>query len=256
MKYKGLFIVKYIRICTVLMLMFELSSCVDSKLRVEIEKINASCPVSMGNFVEMTSVSYDDDEIVLLFTIDEKVYQLEKFVMNSDEMKATLLTSMRYVQKEFLELMVNEDLDFCFALKGKTSGKEVYVKLSTNELEKELDKPLTTNEDLLKTSILSTNSQVPIDIGNGLILTEVIDNGENVVYMYKVASKAQLKSIERDIDNVKNRQKRLFDQGDEVERFLLQLITESGKGIVYTYYWDASEETVNVMFTNDELLNI
>ena len=257
MKNRIICVSKYIRICTVLVLMFVLSSCMDSKLRLEIEKINAECPISLGTYVEMTGVSYNDDEIVFLFTIDDKVYKLDKLVMNPEEIKVPLLTSMRQDEtKGLLELMVKEDLGLCYSFKEKISGKEVSVQLSTNELKEELDKPLATNEEILKTAIMSTNKQVPVDTGTGLILTEVFDSGENVVYMYNVTSKEQFKLIERDIDNVKDRQKRLFKTGEELERIILQIITEAGRGIVYTYYWEGSEGTVNVMFTNDELREI
>ncbi len=231
--------------------------CVENKLKAAVEEGNKSCPISLGLTGELTSISYQDDTVQMLYTMDEQFMDIDSYASNPEDMKTTFMSGMRDEEsKKLLKLLTEADADFTVVYKGKVSGKEASFKISSNELKKELDKPLATNDEKLKLAINETNKQLPIDLGTGIVITELVDKGDVVVYMAKVADKEQFRLLSSNTENTKNSQKIMFKMMASAEKIFFKLIVDAGKDLGYLYYTDGTDETFEIVHTNSELREI
>lgn len=148
-------------------------SCVENKLKAAVEESNKSCPISLGISGELTSFSYKDNSVQILYTLDEQFADIDALAANPEGMKTTCTAWMRNEEsKEMLKLMIEANANLIYVFKGKTSGKEATFRLSTDDLKNVLDKPMATNDEKLKLAISQTNLQMPMDAGTGVVITE------------------------------------------------------------------------------------
>ena len=247
----------YSRTVSVLLcvLMCVFCGCSENKLKTAVEEANKKCPQSLGAVGEMSSVVYEDGMVVFNFTFDEDFIDIDAVSSNPDMMKTTVMTGMKNEgTNKLFELMVESDASLNLVFKGKTSGKEAKLTFTASEMKEELDKPMPTPEEKLKAAIASTNEQMPIDSGNGIIMTELVDKGDLVVYMAKVASKEQFKQIANTVNEIKNTQRSMFKlMNDPSLKIFFQLIADAGKGLGYSYYVEGNDNHIDVTFPNAEL---
>jgi hypothetical protein len=232
-------------------------NCAETKLKSSVEAANKDCPISLGMSGEMTSVTYEDNAVVFLFTFDEQFVNIDALDANQEGMKASVLAGMRNKNTQNLfDMVIESDADIFFKFKGKTSGKEASFRITASELKEELEKPVPTTEEKLALTIEQTNQQMPMDTGTGVIITKVVDEDETVTYLAMVNDKKQLDMIAENIDNVKNSQKTMFKMMGMAEKVFFQMIIEAGKNLSYRYYSEGTDKTVEVIHTNAELKEI
>ncbi len=231
--------------------------CVENKLKAAVEESNKSCPISLGISGELTSFSYKDNSVQILYTLDEQFADIDALAANPEGMKTTCTAWMRNEEsKEMLKLMIEANANLIYVFKGKTSGKEATFRLSTDDLKNVLDKPMATNDEKLKLAISQTNLQMPMDAGTGVVITELVDKGDRVVYMAKVTDKEQFKLLSSNLENAKNSQKIMFKMMASAEKIFFKYIVDSGKDLGYIYYTDGTDETFEIVHTNSELREI
>ena len=247
-------IIKGILILCVCAITSVFCGCAENKLKAAVEEGNKSCPISLGLTGELTSFSYQDNTVQILYTLDEQFTDIDILAANPEDMKTTFTAGIRNEEsKEMLNLMIEANADLIIVFKGKTSGKEATFKLSSNELKKELDKPMASNDEKLKLAISQTNLQMPMDTGTGVVITKLVDKGDMVVYMAKVTDKEQFKLLSSNLENAKNSQKIMFKMMGPAEKMFFKLIVDAGKNLGYIYYTDGIDETYEIVHTNSEL---
>ena len=235
-------------------MMFVLSGCAENKVKSAVNEVNKQCPVSIGILGTMNSIIYEDNTVVFDFTINEDFTKIDAIVSNSEDMKENIFAGMRTQNTtKLFETMAEADASLCFVFKGKTSGKEAKIALSSSELKELLKKPIASNEEKLKAAISSTNAQMPLDTGTGIIMTELVEKGNVVFYMAKVNDKAQLEQIANSINEIKASQKNMFKVMDPSAKLFFKIIVDAGKGLGYSYYAEGADETIDVVYTNSEL---
>lgn len=228
--------------------------CADSKLNLAVEAANSNCPVNLGMSGEMTHISYEGDVVEFLFTLNEQLINIDKLASEPEMMKTSLAAGIvNEKTKKLLELIIESKSDFSVVMKGKTSGKEAQVRLTPSELEELLNKPMASNDEKLSIAIAQTNVQMPMDAGTGIVITELVDKGEAVVYMAKVSDPSYLSMISSSLDEMKNSQKMMFNMMGPSEKYFFKLIVDAGKDLGYIYYADGTDEKVEIYHTNAEL---
>ncbi len=238
-------------------LMCVFCGCSENKLKTAVDEANKKCPQSLGALGEMSSVGYEGNTVTFIFTVNEDFLDVDAISSNPDMMKATVLTGMKNeVTNKLFELMVESDASLNLVFKGKASDKEANLTFTPGEMKEELDKPMPTNEEKLKAAIASTNEQMPLDTGTGIIMTEVVEKGDMVVYMAKVTSKDQFKQIANTVNEIKNSQKSMFKLMDPSLKSFFKMIADAGKGLGYSYYVEGDDKTIEVNYTNAELIEI
>lgn len=238
-------------LCAVMMVF---GSCAENKLKMAIEEANKICPYNLGITGEITSITYEDNAVKFLFTMDEQYTNIEAISANPEPYKNSIITSMKNEKTQaIMEMIIEANADYVIVMRGKNSGKEATISCSASELKEEWEKPMPTAEDKLKASIVATNHNFPMETGAGIIMTELVDNGETVVYMAKLTDKKQLELIATNAETVKNGQRTMFKMIGPAEKVFFQLVTETGRNLGYTYFVEGSDKTVEIIHTNAEL---
>ena len=58
--------------------------CVENKLKAAVEESNKSCPISLGISGELTSFSYKDNSVQILYTLDEQFADIDALAANPE----------------------------------------------------------------------------------------------------------------------------------------------------------------------------
>ena len=232
-------------------------SCSENKLKMAVEAGNQKCPLSLGITGELTHIEYEDNTVELLFTIDEQFIDIDKIAADPESLKESVLAwSQNKDTKMLFEMIIEAGADLRYIYKGKTTGKEAELYLTPSELQQALEMPAPTSEDKLRLAIQQTNRQMLLDTGTGVIVIELVEQGDVVVYMSKVTDKDQFDYIARNQEGVKNNQRVTFKMMGPTDKAFFKMIAEAGKGLGYTYYMEGSDETIEVIHSNSELKEI
>lgn len=223
-------------------------------LKNSVEKANKQCPVSLGVTGEWTSITYTDGVVKMLYTMNEEMFDIDAL---SEQSKRAIISGMiNENSKKMFRLLIKSDANLRIVYKGKDSGKEAVFDFTPAELKELLDNPEPTNEEKIQAAIDVANAQMPMDTGTGVVMTEMKDRGDDVVYMAKVENEAALKEFSDSIENVKENLRCYLSMMGPSDKVFFKTIAEAGKSLGYIYYTDKSDETVDVIFSNEELKEI
>ena len=210
----------------------------------------------MGPTGEVTSVTYTEEAVEYLYTVDEQFVDLDVMSYNREEMKTLISTSMIVELRPLVELLIKTNTNLRFVIRGKSFGKEIIIEYTPTELKELFEAPETPS--LIQTLIDRYNSNLPMEIGNGEIITEIVDKGGAVFYMIKVTDENEFNYLSGRAESVvKSAQKmslKIFT--DPIENSFLKIIAESGKGLGYTYFIDGTDESFDIVYTNEEIKGI
>ncbi len=238
-------------VCAVMMVF---GSCAESKLKVGISSVQKECPISLGGMGEVTSITYENDEVVFLYTLDDEYINIAQMAENTDVTKKSIVSSLvNSKTRALLEIMVDAGADLSMVIKGMHHGQEVKITLTPEELKETLDSPEPTVEERLRASIAQTKLSLPIDVGMGITITDLVDEGEYVTYMARVDDPETLSGLAPNVEAIKEDMKSSFTALGEVEKMFFNLVIEAGKGVAYCYYAEDSDEKVYVIFSGEEL---
>lgn len=245
--------------CAVLMFMMisMLFGCVESQLKKCVDETSKKLPVKMGLFGDFTSLTYENNVVTFVMTVDEQFTNIKGLNSNMETVKPAMIAGMRKDNTDkLLDLIIEEEADLCIVFKGKTSGDEAKFQLTYAELKEEMEKPVPTAEDRLALSIETTRKQMPLDTGSGVIMTDIVDRGDVVLYKATVANKNQFDLVKANTESVKKTQKIMLKMLGPVEKKFFMMIAEAGKGLGYSYTTEGSSETIDIIFSNEELKEI
>ena len=231
------------------------SSCTEMKLRTTVQMTNSECPIPMGPTGEITSVTYTKGAVEYLYTVDEQFVDLDVMSNNCEEIKAMVAPIMLDDLRPLIDMLIETNTNLHFVIRGKSLGKETILEYTPTELEELLEDPEMPSP--VQNLIDIYNKKLPMEIRGGVI-TEIVDKGDAVLYMIKITDKNEFNYLSgREESVVKNAQKELLKMfSNPVEESLLKIIVEYGKGFGYTYFMDGTDETFDIVYTNEELKGI
>ena len=225
------------------------------KLRTTVQMINGNCPVPMGATGEITSVTYTKGAVEYLYTVDEQFVDIDVMSDNYEDIKAMVAPSMLGELRPLIDMLIETNTNLRFVIRGKSFGKETFFEYTPAELKELLEDPEMPNP--LQSIIDIYNKKLPMEIRRGVV-TEIVDKGDAVFYMIKMTDENEFNYLSDRAENVvKNAQKEMLNFfSDPIEESFLKIIAESGKGFGYTYFMDGTNETFDIVFTNEELKGI
>lgn len=231
-----------------------------SNLKSMVRVLNDQMPMSMGVVGDMTEISINKDYLEFTATVDESIINIEAlksqpelikenirlFFLNKDE-------NMRVLLDELVPAGVGLKLTYV----GRDSGNKVSTMLTLEEL-KDLSNSERDEKDplaLLEAQLRLTNAQLPNDLGNGMVNTKMVLEGDYVVYYY-ICDEDQY-----DIDSMKENiplLKQLLihelnDNKDPTIAVLRQICKDANKGIAFTYQGETTGKKASIMIPVEEL---
>jgi len=231
--------------------------CSDLKLRSSVESINKECPIAIGSVGEISQVTYKDKTVKMVYLMDEQYTNIDYLASNPDSMKTSIMASLRNDNsKQLFKMIIDAKADFCIVYKGNISGKEVKFLFTPEELKQELDRPDATPEAKLAFEIAKANQMMPLDTGTEVLITELKDEGDAVVYMACVPDTTELHEYASYSEDLKESQREGFQAADVVERNFYNLIIAADKDLKFRYYAEGTDESFEVVHTSAELREI
>jgi hypothetical protein len=225
------------------------------KLSEGIKDVNAQCPISLGSLGEMTSITFEDGVLLFSYDIEEDYFSVATLAQDRQAMKDNMKTMLSNPQGEvrrLMEMVIDADCKLKTTMYGKTSGSVASATFKSDELEKLLNAEVTPHEKLT-IAIASTQAQLPLKIDEGMMITELKQVGDDVVYvvemdesMYDISMVRENKSMVKGTieNNIKNM--------GPVEREFIKLVVNDDKNLVYRY--TVNSRHVDVKITNAELI--
>ena len=187
MKLHKVLVTAFVAVCA-----FAICACTgESRLNKLVKAINDECPISAGEFGEITSAEIQDGNAVITNTINEEFCNIDGLNANPEIMHQSLLESFLHPtddMKELVDELKRCDAGLTYVYVGKTSGKTASVTL-TNEEIKELARKGNSDldaDELLDAKIKITNVHMPITIDEATVMTQLVREDDCVVYLYDV----------------------------------------------------------------------
>lgn len=234
-----------------------------SRLKAEIMRVNDQCPVDMGMMGSLTKVDFDDDNnlIVFEYTIDEEALDtdVDALVQEDDYEMGKLWLGQAFQSgdgKEFADLIIDAGVGVRAELKGTRSWKTATIVIPADEIQAIRDNPISDDERnarMISGLVESNRSQCPLEVDEGMIMVDVIDDGKNVVFVYDVDEDVyDIDEMDSNYLSMKNEMKKLFHT-DAMFKAIGAQLSGAGYGMIYRYKGATTGKYVDIKLTASEL---
>lgn len=234
------------------------------QVKTLVKEIRQFLPISLGTMGDMTEVNQVDGNIEFTIQCNEEFVDIKTLQQQPDQLRQTMKQSM-LAQKDDpnVKLLIDEfskyNKGITYRFIGKNSGQSVKVSLTPDDLKEIKNTPSTVVdvEKLLEMNVQSSNTQCPMDIGNGLVWSKIAIEGNYVVYYYDVdedyASIDLMKANEDLIHQSLIDELKASQDADVTLKTFIKLCKQSHKGIAYRYIGSTTGDTGTFYITADEL---
>lgn len=243
----------------------KITSTGDPQIRQIIDSLNKSCPITINSTIEMVKFAYENNEVTMIYAVDEDAVNFQQLKENPELMKQSLRqniansTSLR----PLLTLLLASKSSLGVMFHSKTSKSSAKARLSYEEIE-EIAKTQANEpadyESQLANQIKMTNLNLPKMLDEITRGEKVSIEGKMVVY-----SNTILEDSEFSLADMKGKEKKAFiaimklntysSFKDPLANRFVKLVVATGRGLAYHYVGDKSGKTMDVVFTNKDLKN-
>lgn len=159
-----------------------------NRLRLNVEQLNAECPLSMGEIGVMESTRYNADKNIVTFTyaLADENLNLKGLAQASEHQKLVLGAFLRTDGKEILDMLVKADASLELVYKAMRSRDSVSVTLWPDELREmaETENQVLDERSQLAHIVAISNAQCPQLIDDGITLTSARLEDDFMVFYY------------------------------------------------------------------------
>ena len=235
------------------------------KLKSEVRKANAMCPMNLGVSGDLLSIQYNEKEnnVLFVYSLNENIAGhtfIKKNKKNMEKAAKLFVASESFddIRKDILNAQASLTLIYKIPSNGKTAS----IFLSYDELKEMVENPLSEREIKImkiENKVEMENNSCPQEVEKGIILTKVYIEDNYVVYSYSMdEDEYDMRLLERNAASLKSNTE---DQIKEDSKDLilcnnLNLMRELGYGIKYHYYGTKSSKYVGIKITPSELASM
>lgn len=252
---------KTFKISILFILVFFISSCGTSQQRLKkiVAEMNNECPVNLGLMGTMTKVLYneEDNSVNLYFSVSNEFMSFEEMKQNQNIMINNMkLSTSREDNKILVEDIIKAGASYSIHfINSLNPSEEMTFSLSNSEIKEQFENPLTEYEIssmMLANQLIIENSRCPYLVDEGMMMTNVRDIGNYLLYSCSLDEKLydidHMKTIDNDL---KESLREYFS--DPVMKRQIQILSNLNKGLQYEYYGNKSGKKVIVTFNPVEL---
>ena len=233
-----------------------LSSCGEIKLKAAIEAKKNDFPISLGHNGELTSISYDDDIVSFVITVNESNTNIDKLAAHPEAMKSfmmIMLANPNEKAKVLSNLIADAEADLCIKFVGNKTGKEAFVIILADEYKRIIKDTSVGADNRLAAAIVAKKIQTPFTVAPGMTITDIVDEGDKVMYKVRLDNIKQLKLIEQNRDIIIKNYLTTSRMEGEGDKAFFRFILDSGKTLGFRYYANNSNKTVEIVLQPSEL---
>ena len=226
-----------------------------SKIQLMVEDAQKQCPIDMGVIGKVSSVTYENGELVMELCMNEEVFNLDMISADKEAAKRSALNSMATQTddlKGLLDEVIKEKASFVYRYVGEKSKKLVEVRLTYEELQKALN---TTPEDVdyeaeFRSQMEAANAQCPYQSSATTVLDSVTVNDDYLVYNYTIdEDNMDMNGMIENPDEVKATLAESLRMNMSAMRMFALSCVETNHGISYHYIGNKSGREFSIDFT-------
>lgn len=225
-------------------------------LEESVAKANAECPMVIGPLSEITSISVNHDYWTCRFKIDTLGNGLNK-TKSQAEMHDIALNMLACFQKSELCEIFNVGLSFRFVMTIET-GESMTIIFGRDELASVLTDLSENTLQMLGQYVDNQKSMCPQRLTDEMTMTDIfIGNGYLTSVLTVDEDYISLENLRANLDVSKQSVSDIYRKGQDLQSILIAgWLVKAGMGIVYRYVGDVTGDSVDLVFTADELADL
>ncbi len=237
------------------------TSCQKAKLKTAIEIANKECPINMGEAGTITSITYNGDNVVYNFRLNEEIANIKALKSNPESIKESMKVMYQNPTKEvrtLLSLVIEGNAGLQMIFVGDKSGDTVTSMLTTAELKEILNTKAEASQSdqaKLEVQIKMANLQFPMQASKEVVIEKIELNDSSVTYICQVDEEiCSIDQVEANAVNVKKGiVTNLRSQTDEATQTFIRCCVNCNRNITYRYVGNQSDSTYDVVVSVAEL---
>lgn len=217
-----------------------------AELKEFIERFNTSCPLSLGEFGTINSVTFDGNSVEVKLSSNESevsVSELDSHIDNTKEIIGINLS--KRTSQSLVDKIIEANADLRMIIIGTQFGSRLQVDFTTEELKqiKEKYSYMSEAQKVIASNVLGMIVRLPLKIDDMTTLTNISNTSNALMYKYEVNDRETGESLNMASGLMKgvtmSQIVSQVSQGGfvgERNRLFYQALIESGKSISVEYY--------------------
>ena len=222
--------------------------------------VNSQLPWTLGNGLEMTSVSVNPKEVVFRYTVNDIGNGMSNISLDDPDTMSRMKSMVYAIADDeearmLLTNMARMNIGLKLQMTSANTGKTLELNMSPEEVMDIATGPGITPLDWVRNWYLSMKSQFPLEMGIGLTLTDAILTDKMVQFICLVNE--SMVSFDNIVGNRESVREAictmLFSGTDAIMIMQNTQIALAGLSLSYKYVGSDSGRTMMVDFSNQEL---
>ena len=230
----------------------------ETQLRDYVEVINQQCPLPMGTWCTAEKMEYDNGVVKMVFVVSDGLMNFNAIKDNDEEFRSNMLITFANNQNSYFKQMFDYivDANAAFEIELETRAGENYkMHFTADELKENMPDGAGDSEKMLQAMLFNTKIQLPQEVDEGMILTDVKLDDKYFAYEYEcdesIYSISALRSnsalIKLKILNS------IIDPTEPVMQSMRELLKSTNHGMAYKYVGAKSGQSCTIYIEADEL---
>lgn len=227
-----------------------------------VAEVKKNLPISIGMVGEMTDFDIEGNNLLIEARVNETMVNIDALKANPQLMHENMVSMITNSSNPSLDMLVGFLEESNMGLKlvyvGKDSGKRLSATLTSSDI-KEARALANEPKDpiaYLDKQMEMTNSQMPMDMGSGMVGTKVVREGNNIVYYFECdESMISIDAMKENVASMKTLLKSQLssNSSDPTVRELVRMCKDANVGIKYKYTGNRSGKSVTAGLNANEL---
>ncbi len=223
--------------------------------------VNSQLPRTLGNGIEMTSVSINEKEVVFRYNVNDIGNGMSSISLDDPDTMSRMKALVSAIADDkdarmMLTSMAKMNIGLKMQMTSANTGKTLELDMSPEEVMDIATGPGITPLEWVRTWHQSMKSQLPLEMGMGLLMTNAILTDKTMQFVCLVnESMVSFDNILENKDNIRSYLcDFLFSGTDAVVTMQNTQMALAGLSLSYKYIGPESGKELSIDFSNQELL--
>lgn len=232
-----------------------------SQLEEAFLTVNSQLPRTLGNGIEMTSVSINENEVVFRYTVNDVGNGMSNISLDDSDTMSRMKALVSAIADDedarmMLISMAKMNIGLKMQMTSANTGKTLELDMSPEEVMDIATGPGITPLEWVRNWHQSMKSQLPLEMGMGLLMTNAILTDKTMQFVCLVnESMVSFDNILENKDNIRSYLcDFLFSGTDAVVTMQNTQMALAGLSLSYKYIGSESGKELSIDFSNQELL--
>lgn len=228
----------------------------DSELRKAVEQFSKSCPTSLGEYATLDNVDYENHTVTMYYTMADGIFNFDALKANDKSFRNNMLKSYANNNEKGFAMFIDEIIKANAGMRlvfKDHQGNSHEMLISPEELKKNRPNPDASPDEMLKAMTDNTKLQLPEEVDECMIMTDVILDDNNYIFVYNIDESLYDIDIMRENSEIIKGEMLKELKSDPLMTKTCNLIKKTGRGLVYKFVGLSSNDTYSLYISNNEI---